>query len=246
VLEQGATNTTAAVIVEPVQGRAGEVVPPLDFLPGLRALCDAFGVLLIVDEIFTGCGRTGAWFGVDHWNVEPDLVCLGKGLGGGLPISAVVGSAHVLDSWDLPSGPAAHSSTFMAQPLGCAAALATIQELAERGLVERAERLGRQALARLREVAARRPLVGDVRGLGLMLGVELVRNRQTKEPAPELAEQVAWQMHQRGILMLTSGLHGNVLALTPPLVITEKQLDYALAALDEVLGQTEAGASQAP
>jgi len=196
-----------AVLVEPIQGRGGIVVPPDDFLPGLRAWCDRQGLVLIVDEIYTGFCRTGRWFACEHWGVVPDLVCVGKGMAGGFPLSACIGRAAVMDSWPL-GGEAIHTSTFLGNPLGCAAALAAIGEMKRLRLAERARELGEHVRARL-----------PVRGRGLMLGLEV--RADAKLPV---------RLLRRGILALQEG---NVLAITPPLTITRAELDYALRVVVE-------------
>ena len=226
----------AAVIVEPVQGREGEKAPPPEWLPRLKEACSRRGVLLILDEMITGFGRTGRRFAAGHWNVEPDLLCVGKSMAGGLPMSACIGRTEVMDAWRYDKGDAPHSSTFMGHPLGAAAALAAIDEMERLRLPERAALLGARALRRLQEMRARHPVVGDVRGLGLMLGVELVKDRRTKEPASEEAMAVTGRALEGGVIFLGGGPNGNVISLTPPLVITRRQLDHALDVLDRSLG----------
>ncbi|HEY8490136.1 MAG TPA: aspartate aminotransferase family protein [Dehalococcoidia bacterium] len=222
-----------AVIVEPCQGREGEIVPPPSFLLRLRELCDRHGLLLIADEVYTGLGRTGRWFAVEHAGVVPDLLCVGKALGGGYPISAVVGRPEVMAAWRPVTPEAPHSSTFMGHPVGCAAGLAVLAEL-RGGLLERAARMGAWFGERLGRLASHR-LVGEVRGLGMMWGVELVRDRRTKEPADrELAGVVAACLRE-GVILLPGGRHGNVLSLSPPFVITEEQAEHALGVLDRAL-----------
>ena len=198
-----------AVIVEPIQGRAGIIVPPDNFLPGLRRYCDRHGLVLIVDEIYTGFCRTGRWFASEHWNVVPDLICVGKGLAGGFPLAACIGRAAVMDSWPESDGEAIHTSTFLGNPLGCAAALAAIGEMKRRQLAARARQLGEFIQTRL-----------PVRGKGLMLGLPVAN------PA-----RLCTQLLQRGILALPEG---DVIALTPPLTITRRQLAFAIANIVEL------------
>lgn len=198
-----------AVIVEPIQGRAGIIVPPDGFLRELRRFCDRHGLVLIFDEIYTGFCRTGRWFAYEHWDVVPDLICVGKGMTGGFPMSACIGRAAVMDSWPESTGEAIHTSTFLGNPLGCAAALANIAELKRLDLAERALALGVLVAARL-----------PCRGRGLMLGLP-VKN------APRLCEQLL----QRGILALPEG---EVLGITPPLTITLRQLNFAVDVLCEL------------
>lgn len=226
----------AAIIVEPIQGREGEIVPPPEFLPRLKDLCARRGALLILDEMITGFSRTGARFASSHAGVEPDLLCVGKALANGFPIAACIGRAEVMDTWRYASGEAPYSSTFMGNPVSCAAAMAALQEHERLGLAGRAATLGAHALRRLREIQARRPLVGDVRGLGMMIGVELVTDRATRQPAAAQTGAVIRAALERGVILLSGGPHGNILSLTPPLVITRPQLDHALEVLDACLG----------
>jgi 4-aminobutyrate aminotransferase len=226
-----ASEGIGAILVEPVQGRGGDVVPPDGFLPGLRRLCDARGLLLIADEIYTGFGRTGRWFACEHWGVVPDLLCVGKGMTGGMPFAACIGTGAVMEAWPRSTGEAIHTSTFLGHPLGCAAALASIAVLREERLVERSAELGARTMRRLREMTADHPHVGEVRGLGMMIGIELVRDRESRVPAPELAGRVVVETLRRGVLTLGGGIHGNVLSLSPPFVITDAQVDAALDVL---------------
>jgi 4-aminobutyrate aminotransferase/(S)-3-amino-2-methylpropionate transaminase len=212
-----------AVLVEPVQGRGGERIPAPGFLARLRERCDREGWLLICDEVYTGFGRTGRWFACEHEDVVPDLLCVGKGLTSGMPLSACVGRAEIMDAWPPSAGEALHTWTFLGHPPGCAAALASIAVLREEKLVEHAEELGGVALAHLRERLAGRAGVADVRGLGLLLGIEL------HEPA-DTAAACAEALHH-GVIAIPSGDAGQVISLTPPLCI---ERDALLAALDVV------------
>jgi 4-aminobutyrate aminotransferase / (S)-3-amino-2-methylpropionate transaminase / 5-aminovalerate transaminase len=217
-----------AVLVEPVQGRGGVRVPPPEFLPALRRLCDEAGLLLICDEVYTGFGRTGRWFACEHTGVVPDLLVVGKALSGALPLSAVLGTPEVMEAWPPSTGEAIHTSTFLGNPVSCAAALAHLRVLERDGLIERSEALGRRLAARL-EGWRRWPEVGDVRGLGLMRAVELA--------ATGVAPRVAAGALRRGVLILAEGPAANILAFTPPLAITEEQLDRAV---DVVEGELDA------
>ena len=231
----GAADEIGAILVEPIQGRGGDVVPPDGFLPGLCRICDERGLLLILDEIYTGFGRTGRWFACEHWDVVPDLLVAGKALTGGFPFAACIGTDAVMEHWPRSRGEAIHTSTFLGHPVGCAAALASMAVLREERLVERSAELGARLMARLAEVAAGHPHVGQVRGRGMMIGMEMVRDRGTREPAPELAGRVVVEGLRRGLLLLGGGIHGNVLSLSPPFVLTDEQADFALVAIGEML-----------
>ncbi|HEX8392880.1 MAG TPA: aspartate aminotransferase family protein [Longimicrobium sp.] len=226
-----------AILMEPIQGRGGDLVPPDAFLPGIRQLCDERGLLLILDEIYTGFGRTGRWFACEHWGVVPDLMVVGKGLTGGFPFAACIGTDEVMGAWPKSTGEAIHTSTFLGHPVGCAAALAAISVLRDEKLVERSASLGARMQARLVEMTADHPRVGEVRGRGMMIGVEMVRDRRSRAPAPELSGRVVVEGLRRGLLVLGGGIHGNVLSLAPPFVMTEAQMDYALAAMGEILDE---------
>jgi 4-aminobutyrate aminotransferase-like enzyme len=221
-----------AVIVEPLQGRGGERLPKPGFLAGLRALCDQKRWLLIVDEVYTGFGRTGRWFACEHDDVVPDLMCVGKGLSSGMPISACLGLSEVMDAWPVSAGEALHTQTFLGHPVGCAAALASMRVLEREGLVERSAELGAHALEHLREVLAPAPGVSDVRGLGLMIGVECA--------SPLIAGRVTACALEQGIIILPSGEAGRVLSITPPLCIDKPALDHALDVLGKLLLETPA------
>ncbi|UCC72180.1 MAG: aspartate aminotransferase family protein [Gemmatimonadota bacterium] len=220
-----------AIIVEPILGRGGIVVPPDGFLRGLRQLCDARGLVLIFDEVYTGFGRTGRWFACQHEDVVPDILCVGKALTGALPVSACIGRPEVMAAWPASGGEAMHTSTFLGHPLGCAAALAQIDEIEERRLVDRADRLGAVVLERLEGLRARFPFVGDARGRGLLTAIELIREPEAR-PDPERAVRVVAAALRRGLILLAGD---GVLELSPPLTISEEQLDFALAALEDCL-----------
>jgi 4-aminobutyrate aminotransferase len=230
-----ADDRVGAVIVEPIQGRAGIVVPPDGFLQGLREECDRRDVLLIFDEIFTGFGRTGRWFACQHEDVVPDLICLGKALSGALPFSACVGRPEVMAAWPPSTGSAIHTSTFLGHPLGCAAALAHIEEIEAHDLVGRSERLGSYLLERLRALQARFPAVGDVRGRGLLAAVELVRDPVSRAPDRETASRLVVEALRRGLILLSAGPGANVISLSPPLTISEDQLDFGFRILEDCL-----------
>ena len=216
-------NEVAAIIVEPIQGEGGYIVPEDGFLQGLRRICDEHGILLIADEIQSGAGRTGAMWAVDHWGVEPDILLTAKGIASGMPLGALIARAELLESW----GPGAHGSTYGGNPVACAAALATI-ELLENGLVENARVRGDQAQAGLRSLAERFPaLVTDVRGKGLMIGIEF--------DTPDHAEEVQWACFELGLLVLECGK--SSVRLSPALTVSEAEMVTALRIFGEAVAR---------
>jgi 4-aminobutyrate aminotransferase len=217
----------AAIVVEPIQGEGGYIVPPPEFHPRLRATADKHGILYVVDEVQTGMGRTGKMFAIEHWGVEPDMICLAKGIASGMPLGALVAKESIMN-WT----PGSHASTFGGNPVSCAAALETIA-LLEEGLMENAAHEGAFLLAQLEHMAQRHASIGQVRGIGLMIGVDLVKDRRSKEPATELRDRVIQQCFHQGLLLLGCG--PSTLRLCPPLVIDRQQAKTALAILDDVL-----------
>jgi 4-aminobutyrate aminotransferase-like enzyme len=228
-----------AILVEPIQARGGINVPPPEFLPLLRKLCDQNGALLILDEIYTGFGRTGKWFACEHSGVVPDLICLGKALTGGFPLSACVGRADIMDNaWPPSHGEALHTSTYLGNPVGCAMALAQIAEIEQRDLPNRAAELGQFLIDELQALKSRvsNPAIElHIRGTGLMTGVELTAPDGTPATATVIAAIKA--LLKKGFIFLPEGEHSNVISFTPPLTITKAQLEKAVAALGEVLNQ---------
>jgi len=218
----------AAVLVEPIQGEGGYLVPPASFLPGLRQLCDRHGILLIADEVQSGIGRTGRMFACQHWGVSPDVVTLAKGLGSGLPIGVVLAKKRIMERWTR----GAHGNTFGGNPLCCAAALATL-DLVEGALARNAAEVGLHFLNRLRELMARHTVVGEVRGRGLMLGMELVSDAATKAPAKELCQRVVERAFHNGLLLLSCGV--STLRFMPPLSVTREEVDEAVTLLEASL-----------
>src|SRR3954470_12263973 len=218
---------TAAIVFEPVQGEGGYIVPPRKFFDELQRLAKRHGILLVADEVQSGMGRTGKMWAAEHFDLVPDIFAVAKGIASGMPLGATVARAELMN-WV----PGAHASTFGGNPVACAAALVTIA-LLEESLVENAARMGERLIDRLRTWPARFPNVGDVRGLGLMLGVELVRDQATKEKANELRDRVLNMAFERGLLVLGAG--DNTIRLCPPLVITRDQCDFALDTLEECL-----------
>lgn len=219
----------AAIVVEPVLGEGGFVVPPTDFFKELRALTQRYGILLIVDEIQTGIGRTGRMFAIEHFGIEPDLMTVAKSIAVGLPISAVVGARDVIDL--LPES--SLGGTYVGNPVACAAALAVLDIMEEERLITRAAALGERMLKRFQRLQARSPLIGDVRGLGAMVAMELVRDRETKEPAARETAEVIRRAMTRGVLLLRAGIYSNVIRILTPLVIADAQLDQALDVLEQ-------------
>jgi 4-aminobutyrate aminotransferase-like enzyme len=224
-----------AVIVEAVQARGGDVVPPAGFLPDLADLCHQRGILLIADEIYTGFGRTGRWFACQHENVIPDLVCVGKALSGTLPIAACIGSPEVMEAWPPSAGEAIHTSTFLGNPLACTAAVASLREIRRHGLVDRSAAEGGRWIGELRNALDSHPGVGEVRGLGLMIGIDLVSDRESREPDGALAGRVLAGALGRGWILLAGGPAGNVISLSPPLTLSRDLMGAATRMLDEVI-----------
>jgi len=224
------------IIVEAVQADSGDIVPPRGFLAGVEAICRRHGIMLLLDEVKIGLGRTGKWWGFSHEDVAPDLVALGKALGGGLPLSAVVGRAEVLDA-----ATANNMYTTAGNPVACAAALATLDVIEEEGLVARAAEIGGYLLKSLRQLQAVHPLIGDVRGLGCIVGVELVRDRTTRVPAPSETAKTVYRCYENGLLVFYSGLYSNVLEFTPPLTLSVAEVDEGVDKLDRSLADVEAG-----
>jgi 4-aminobutyrate aminotransferase/(S)-3-amino-2-methylpropionate transaminase len=223
----GAGNV-ACVLIEPIQGEGGFVVPGPGFLPALAAYCRANGIVFVADEVQTGFGRTGAWFASEHEGVVPDLIATAKGIAGGLPLAAVTGRAEIMDSVHVGG----LGGTFGGNPVACAAALAAIRTIEEMDLIAAARRIGEIMLARLREIQQRNPAIGDVRGRGAMMAVELVQPG-TKTPDPILTQAVARTCHEAGLVVLTCGTFGNVLRFLPPLVIPDHLLAEGLDLVDE-------------
>lgn len=221
----------AAIIMEPVQGEGGFVVPSPRFVQGVKQICEEHGILFIADEIQTGFGRTGKWFACEHFQVVPDLITMAKSMAAGVPISAVTGRSDIMDAPDVGQ----IGGTFGGSPLGCTAALATIETIREEGLVERATPIGQTIMTRLRSLQEQVPQVGDVRGLGAMCALELVKDPVTKEPDPELTAAVIRECHQNGLVVMSAGIYSNVIRLLCPLVITDAQLHEGLDVLERAV-----------
>jgi 4-aminobutyrate aminotransferase-like enzyme len=223
-----------AILVEPIQARGGINIPPPEFLPLLRKLCDEHGALLVLDEIYTGFGRTGKWFASEHSGVVPDVVCLGKALTGGFPLSACIGRADVMNAaWPVSTGEAIHTSTFLGHPVGCAMALAEIAEIRRLKLCERSAKLGPKLLEHLSFLHPPFSILACTRGLGLMAGLEL-RHRDGS-PATEEALRIIKALLRRGFILLPEGESSNVISFTPPLTISVAQLKRTVNALGDEL-----------
>jgi len=228
-------SNVAVMVVEPVIGEGGFLVPPAWFLPAMRKLADKYGFVLAVDEVQSGVGRTGKFFAYEHFGIEPDLICVAKSLAAGLPLSGVVGKAKIMDA-PVPSG---IGGTYAGNPLACRAAIEVIKAIDEDNLLLRADHVGGRIKARFNALKERFDVVGDVRGLGAMVGMELVKDRSTKEPAREMTSKVANTAMRDGAIFPTAGLHGNVLRVLVSLVITDEQIDEGMdileAAFEKVL-----------
>jgi 4-aminobutyrate aminotransferase len=223
---------TAAILYEPIQGEGGYVVPPPEYPKRLKKLADKYGLLFIDDEVQAGMGRTGKWFAIEHWDVEPDIICSAKGLASGMPLGAIVANAKVMD-WAGGS----HASTFGGNPLSCAAALAVIDTIKEEKLLENAAKQGAYIMKRLEELKARSEIVGDVRGKGLMIGLEIVEDKKSKKPAPEKVKEIMMRSWKRGVAVITCGT--STIRIAPPLVITRELVDSALDIIEDTVKEVE-------
>ena len=224
----------AAILVEPIQGEGGYLVPPDGFLQGLRALCDRHGILLIFDEVQSGIGRTGKMFACQHWDVAPDIMALAKGLGSGLPIGMVVAKKTIMSKWTR----GAHGNTYGGNPICCAAALATV-ELVAGGYVGNAAKVGEHFLGKLRQLATRHEVIGQVRGKGLMIGMELVADRASRKPARELCDALVTRAYHNGLILLSCGQ--STVRFMPPLMISAADVDEAVSLVELSLAEAQAG-----
>jgi 4-aminobutyrate aminotransferase len=223
--------SVACIVLEPVQGEGGFIPMPPEFVQALRRICDEHGIVYVDDEVQSGCGRTGTMWAIERLDVEPDLLVSGKSLGGGLPLAGVTGRAELMDAVH----PGGLGGTFGGNPLACAAAIAVLDELATPAFAEQAERVAALLRSRLERIAERQPLVGELRGLGAMLALEL------REQSPDAAKAVTAAAFEKGLILLSCGLHGNVLRLLPPLTATVEELERGLDLLEEALGDASAG-----
>lgn len=221
----------AAFFVEPIQGEGGYVVPPDDYFSRIKQICEKYGILFVSDEVQAGMGRTGKWFCIEHYDVEPDVITSAKGIASGMPLGAAIASSELM-SWE----PGAHSSTFGGNPVSCAAALATL-DIIENELLANAKKMGDYLMSRLRDFQKDSEIIGDVRGKGLMIGMEVVKDRETRERAPELANEIIMECFRHGLMMLTCG--PNSLRVLPPLSISKDAVDQGLDILFEAVRTIE-------
>jgi 4-aminobutyrate aminotransferase/(S)-3-amino-2-methylpropionate transaminase len=231
LITQVAAETVAAIVIEPVQGEGGFVVAPAEFLAGVRRICDDNGIVLVVDEVQTGFARTGRLFAIEHYEVEPDLITVAKSIAAGLPLSGVIGKAPIMDA----PGRNAVGGTFIGNPVAQAAALAVLEVIDEEGLLERSAAIGETMRSRMQGWQSRFTEIGDVRGLGGMLGIELVHDRESKNPAPELVAAVSEEAFRNGLLLMSAGIYSNVIRVLVPLTIADGELDEALDVWERAL-----------
>src|SRR5438876_567706 len=235
LITQVAAEEVAAIVIEPVQGEGGFVVAPQEFMEGVRRVCDDNGIVLVVDEVQTGFGRTGKLFAIEHYGIEPDLITVAKSIAAGLPLSGVIGKAEIMDA----PADSAVGGTYVGNPVAQAAALAVLDVIEDEGVCDRAAQLGETIRARMDSWRERWPQIGDVRGLGAMLAIELVEDPASKEPDAETATAIVEAAAERGLLLLKSGIYSNCIRVLAPLILTDAELEEALAvwedALDSVL-----------
>jgi len=226
-----APSQIATIIVEPIQGEGGYIVPPKEFLLRLREICDRHDILLTFDEVWTGFGRTGDWFAAQSFGVTPDLLAIGKSIASGFPLSAVCARSHLMSRWE----PTVHGTTFGGNPVSCAAAVATIQTIREEKMLDNAKKNGEDLIQRLKALQKKYPFIGNVRGVGLMVGMEFVLPGKDREPNPVAAKKVLNESLLRGLLLYPAGLRGHVIRFAPPLIVTKEQIDDATRILDAAL-----------
>src|SRR5438067_1106426 len=234
LITQVAAETVAAIVIEPVQGEGGFVVAPKAFLEGVRRICDEHGIVMVVDEVQTGFGRTGKLFAIEHYGIEPDLITVAKSIAAGLPLSGVIGKAEIMDA----PGDSAIGGTYVGNPVAQAAALAVLDVIEDEGVCERAAQVGETIRARMESWQERWPRIGDVRGLGAMLAIELVSDPATKGPDADTASAVVEAAAERGLLLLKSGIYSNCIRVLAPLVLTDAELDEALGVWEDALDAT--------
>ncbi|WP_341518465.1 4-aminobutyrate--2-oxoglutarate transaminase [Bacillus paramobilis] len=233
MLEEVASDNIAAIILEPLQGEGGFIVPTTTFMQGVRNICDKYGIIMIADEIQTGFARTGSLFAMDHFGVAPDLMTFSKSIAAGMPLSAVTGRADLMDA----PGPGQLGGTFSGSPAACAAALAVLDVIEEENLVNRAVEIGERMMTVFHSWKEKYEIVGDVRGLGAMTAIELVKDKGTKEPASEEVKAIMKETHSKGVITISAGIYSNVLRFLPPLVITDEQLEEGLTILEAAIAK---------
>lgn len=231
LLAEVAPETVAAVVMEPVQGEGGFIVPDIRFVQRVREICTQYGILFVADEIQTGFSRTGKYFAIDHFNVVPDLITISKSMGAGVPISGVIGKAEIMDAADVGE----IGGTYAGSPLGCRAALAVLDIIEIENLNDRARLLGKRVIEKMEELSYRFDFIGDVRGLGAMCAMEVVTDKITKTPDKQAVSQIVKEAERRGLLLLSAGLYGNVIRILMPITITDNQLEEGLQILDEAV-----------
>jgi 4-aminobutyrate aminotransferase / (S)-3-amino-2-methylpropionate transaminase / 5-aminovalerate transaminase len=230
-----APETIAAVVMEPVQGEGGFIVPGKRFVQEVSKFCKEHGILFIADEIQTGFARTGRYFAIEHFEVVPDIITVSKSMGAGVPISAVIGRKEIMDAAD----PGELGGTYSGSPLGCKAALAVLEIIEEEGLNQRGEEIGKKVMERFQKFYDKFKCIGDIRGLGAMCAIEIVKDQETKEPAKELTNQIIKEANKRGLLIFSAGIYSNVIRLLMPLVITDEQLEEGLNILENSIEAAE-------
>lgn len=233
MLEEVASDNIAAIILEPLQGEGGFIVPTNTFMQGVRNICDKYGIVMIADEIQTGFARTGSLFAMDHFGVVPDLMTFSKSIAAGMPLSAVTGRAELMDA----PGPGQLGGTFSGSPVACAAALAVLDVIEEENLVKRAAEIGERMMEVFHSWKEKYELVGDVRGIGAMTAIELVKDKETKELATEEVKAIMKETHSKGVITISAGIYSNVLRFLPPLVITDEQLEEGLTILEAAIAK---------
>ena len=231
----------AAVIIEPVLGEGGYAVPPADYLKELRKLCTEYGILLIADEVQTGFGRTGKWFACEHFDVVPDIMTIAKGIASGFPLSAVVSTKEIMSKWM----PGAHGTTFGGNPVSCAAGIATIETIKKDKLLENAAKVGKHAILYLKDMQKRYPVMGDVRGLGFMIGIEFVKHvpsgtktGKDKSPDREFLKKILNRCYKKGLILIECGIDKNIIRFMPPLIITMKEMEKALEIFEQAMAKS--------
>src|SRR4030067_727477 len=231
----------AAIIIEPVLGEGGYAVPPADYLKELRKLCTEYGILLIADEVQTGFGRAGKWFAVEHFGVVPDIMTIAKGIASGFPLSAVVSTKVIMSKWM----PGAHGTTFGGNPVSCAAGIATIETIKKDKLLENAAKVGKHAILYLKDMQKKYPVMGDVRGLGFMIGIEFVKHvpsgtktGKDKSPDREFLKKVLNRCYKKGLILIECGIDKNIIRFMPPLIITMKEMEKALEIFEQAMAKS--------